>query len=113
MRVALEPGRDWEALLRAGMGVMFEVGDEEREDAPGGPIFAVRFDADGNRGAAVELSFGEPGPDLDRVREGDRVWLTGDPELQRSALRRGGHGAERADRARARGATAALAGRWW
>jgi putative protease len=29
--------------LRAGMGVMFEVGDPERDDTPGGPIFSVRW----------------------------------------------------------------------
>jgi putative protease len=79
------------SLLRAGMGVMFEVGDPEADDAPGGPIFALRWlAADGHEPAhgELELSFGTPGPDLDRVRAGDPLRLTGDPELAREAQRR-------------------------
>jgi putative protease len=86
VRVALDAERSWKPLLRAGMGVMFEVGDPEADDAPGGPIFGVYFDdADETR---VELAFGDPGPDLARVHAGDAVRLTGDPELQRDAQRR-------------------------
>jgi putative protease len=61
--------------IRAGMGVVFDQGHPE-EPEEGGPIFTVR-----NRGADLLLSFGRPGPDLSRVRPGDRVWVTGDPEL--------------------------------
>jgi putative protease len=57
------------------MGVVFDQGHPE-EPEEGGPIFTVR-----NRGADLLLSFGRPGPDLSRVRPGDRVWVTGDPEL--------------------------------
>jgi putative protease len=73
--------RDW---LRAGMGVLFEVGDPEDDDAPGGPIFALRWLDDGE----LELSFGQPGPDLACVRPGVAVRVTGDPELAREAQRR-------------------------
>jgi putative protease len=154
--------------LRAGMGVMFEVGDPERDDTPGGPIFAVRWlepaqparshtatsardarsrnkpvldrSSQGARsnaailsrgpqspsdsaqrgkplmvlersraatsppdaqsrgsqpGAAalqdtllLELSFGDPGPDLARIHAGVWVWLTGDPQIAREAEHR-------------------------
>jgi putative protease len=36
----------------------------------------------------AELAFGNPGPDLKRVRAGDAVRLTGDPELPREADKR-------------------------
>ena len=88
--------------LRAGMGVMFEVGDPERDDTPGGPIFSVRWLDPSPRGkpltvldldrppatAAVELSFGDPGPNLSRITPGVWVWLTGDPQIAREAEQR-------------------------
>ena len=67
--------------VRAGMGVVFDQGHPE-EPEEGGPIFTVR-----SRGADLLLSFGRPGPDLSRVRPGDRVWVTGDPELATRASR--------------------------
>lgn len=82
--VALQPGQAWRTLLRPGMGVMFELGDPEANDAPGGPIFALDFRGD----AEVELGFGQPGPELGRVAPGVGVRLTGDPELVRQAQRR-------------------------
>ncbi len=60
---------------RAGMGVGFERGRPE-SDEPGGPLFGVDVRDDG-----WLLRFGQPGPDLGRVRAGDRVWLTGDPKV--------------------------------
>jgi putative protease len=36
----------------------------------------------------IELGFGQPGPELEPVRAGDAVRLTGDPELTREAERR-------------------------
>ncbi len=76
-------------LLRPGMGVKFELlgrSDEEHdpENAPGGPLFGVRF----LREDALELSFGQPGPELSRVRAGGEVRLTGDPDISREAERR-------------------------
>jgi putative protease len=77
------------SLLRAGMGVLFELGDPEADDAPGGPIFALRWlDEREPNSAELELSFGTPGPDLTRVPVGTAVRLTGDPELVREAQRR-------------------------
>ena len=60
---------------RAGMGVGFERGRPESEE-PGGPLFAVEALEGG-----WSLRFGQPGPDLARVQVGDRVWLTGDPQI--------------------------------
>jgi len=79
-------------LLRAGMGVMFAVGDPERDEEPGGPIFSVRFVDESHeshgQSALLELGFGQPGPDLGRVRPGHEVYLTGDPQLALEAQRR-------------------------
>jgi putative protease len=89
VRVALTGERSFRELLRPGMGVMFElVGRPEHdpENAPGGPLFGVRFLED----RSLELRFGQPGPDLSRVRAGDGVRLTGDPEIAREAQRRMG-----------------------
>lgn len=68
--------------VRPGVGVVFDAGRPEAEEQ-GGPVFGVEV-----RGGRLRLSFGRPGPDLRRVRPGDRIWLTGDPALQRAAERR-------------------------
>lgn len=87
--VALTGGSRVRELLRPGQGVKFElVGRADREhdpeNAPGGPLFSVRVLQTG----LVELGFGNPGPELERVRPGDAVRLTGDPEIVRAAERR-------------------------
>ncbi len=61
--------------VRPGMGVVFDAGRPETDEA-GGPIFRVDALRDGWR-----LGFGRPGPDLTRVRAGERVWLTSDPRV--------------------------------
>jgi putative protease len=61
---------------RAGMGVVFDAGNPEDKNEPGGPIFRVE-----TRGSTTILGFGNPGPDLFRVNVGDRVWITRDPTL--------------------------------
>ncbi len=63
--------------LRSGMGVVFDAGDPEAKDEPGGPLFGV----DAREGEWL-LRFGNPGPDLKRVHVGDRVWVTSDPKQQ-------------------------------
>ena len=63
--------------LRPGLGVVFDQGAPEAKDEPGGPLFRVE-DLGGGR---VRLGFGRPGPDLRRVRVGDRVWVTNDPQI--------------------------------
>ena len=58
--------------LKAGMGVGFDDGrPEEKEE--GGPLFGVEPAPGG-----WWLSFGRPGPDLRKVRVGQRVWLSSD-----------------------------------
>ncbi|MCB9529518.1 MAG: U32 family peptidase [Myxococcales bacterium] len=68
---------------RAGMGVVFDAGNPADEREPGGPIFAVAALG----GGRWRLGFGRPGPDLRRVEPGQRVWLTGDPAIERRARR--------------------------
>jgi len=63
----------------AGMGVVFDDGNPEDKREPGGPIFRVD-----RRGDMLILGFGTPGPDLTRVRPGQRVWITQDPTLVRA-----------------------------
>lgn len=65
---------------RAGMGVVFDAGNPEDKNEPGGPIFRVE-----TRGRTTVLGFGNPGPDLSRVHVGDRVWITQDPAVTRAA----------------------------
>lgn len=87
--VAVHPEASVRERLRPGVGLKFElVGRSDREhdpeNAPGGPLFSVRS----LRDELVELGFGQPGPDLGRVRPGDAVRLTSDPELTRASERR-------------------------
>jgi putative protease len=63
--------------LRPGQGVVFDQGNPEAKDEPGGPLFRVE-ELGGGR---VRLGFGRPGPDLRLVRAGDRVWVTNDPQV--------------------------------
>lgn len=67
----------------AGDGVVFDAGRPDLEE-PGGPVFGV---ADGGAGAC-RLRFGRPGPDLDRVYPGQRVWKTSDAALARRVQKR-------------------------
>ncbi|MCC6408658.1 MAG: U32 family peptidase, partial [Planctomycetes bacterium] len=67
---------------RAGLGVVFDAGEPENPNEPGGPIFRVDAVERGWR-----LGFGVPGPDLARVAVGMRVWVSGDPALAREAER--------------------------
>ena len=71
--------------IRPGHGVVFDAGDPERKDEPGGPVFRVE-----QREDLLVLGFGRPGPDLARVRPGHRVWVTSDPEIGRRVGRLAG-----------------------
>lgn len=64
--------------VRAGMGVVFDAGTPELAEQ-GGPIFAVAPTPRGHR-----LRFGQPGPDLSKVRVGDYVWVSSDPKVTRA-----------------------------
>lgn len=67
------------AELRRGMGVVFDAGDPEDKNEPGGPIFDIRESND-----TVSLFFGDPGPNLAQVRIGQRVWVTSNPAIGKS-----------------------------
>jgi putative protease len=69
-------------VVRAGMGVVFDQGQPESKDEPGGAVFFVD-----QHGGELRLRFGKPGPDLRRVRPGDRVWATNDPTLAAAVAR--------------------------
>lgn len=71
-------GEDQLREVRAGMGVVFDAGTPE-EHEQGGPIFAAASTPGGYR-----LRFGDPGPDLSRVRVGDKVWVSSDPKVTRA-----------------------------
>jgi len=71
-------GRDFvelrsEVPLAPGDGVVFDTGDDTNAEQ-GGRIYAVRGD---------RLVFGHGHIDFTRVREGDRVWKTDDPALDK------------------------------
>lgn len=63
-----------------GMGVVFDAFDPEDPREAGGPIFDVAPDAGVANGWV--LSFGDPGPDLGRVKAGQRVWVNSDPAIE-------------------------------
>ncbi len=70
------------APLKPGDGVVFDAADwrspEEREE--GGRVYQVS-----ERGARLELRFGNGSIDARRIRPGDLLWRTHDPETDRAA----------------------------
>lgn len=66
--------------LKPGDGVVFDAGKpEEREE--GGRVYEIRI---ANRESqTAELRFGRGDVDFSRVRAGDKLWKTDDPELNR------------------------------
>jgi putative protease len=81
--VAIEPSdADKVSPLKAGDGVVFDAADwrspEEREE--GGRVFEIL-----RRGGKTELRFGNGAIDAGRIRAGDWVWRTHDPDIDRLA----------------------------
>ncbi len=70
--------------LRAGMGVVFDQGDPEDKNEPGGALWRVD-----RRGDEWWLGFGNGSIDLSRLRSGDRVFVTNDGALAAEATRLG------------------------
>ncbi|HRE89316.1 MAG TPA: DUF3656 domain-containing protein [Myxococcota bacterium] len=68
-----------------GMGVVFDAFDPEDPREAGGPLFDVSPDAGGANGWV--LRFGDPGPDLSRVKAGQRVWVNSDPAIESETRR--------------------------
>ncbi len=65
------------APVKAGDGIVFDRGNPQAGEQ-GGRVYAVE-----SRGADTWLSFGRHDIDLRKVRIGDKVWKTSDPELDR------------------------------
>jgi putative protease len=81
--IVIEPGEaNAVAPLKPGDGVVFDAADwrspEEKEE--GGRIFQVE-----RRGANLELRFGNGAIDVRRIRRGDLVWRTHDPDIDKAA----------------------------
>jgi len=68
------------APLKAGDGVVFDAADWRSPEEPeeGGRLFEVR-----SRGRQVELCFGNGALHTNRIRRGDLVWRTHDPDLDK------------------------------
>ena len=83
-RVYVEPGAAHEmAPLKPGDGVVFDAADWRSPEEPeeGGRLFAVRSHLSGE----IELQFGNGAVRFARIRAGDRLWRTHDPEIDRVA----------------------------
>jgi U32 family peptidase len=82
--VRLRPAKSVEEIapLKAGDGLVFDAADwrspDEKEE--GGRVFAVKRLKNGS----IEIEFGNDAVDLSRIRAGDLIWRTHDPELDRA-----------------------------
>ena len=65
------------APLKPGDGLVFDAGQPDASEQ-GGRLYALRA-----AGAETALTFGRGSVDFARVRPGDRVWKTSDPELDK------------------------------
>ncbi|HUP03903.1 MAG TPA: U32 family peptidase, partial [Bryobacteraceae bacterium] len=70
------------APLKPGDGVVFDAADwrSPQEPEEGGRVFQVAA-----RGAALEACFGNGAVDFHRIRPGDLVWRTHDPDVDKAA----------------------------
>ena len=66
-----------EAPLKRGDGVVFDAGHPDQQEE-GGRIYDVRL-----RNGETTLQFGDGDVDFSRVKVGDKLWKTSDPELDR------------------------------
>ena len=66
-----------EAPLKAGDGIVFDAGKPDQPEE-GGRVYQLEA-----RGVDTRLSFGHGDINFFRVRPGDKVWKTSDPELER------------------------------
>ncbi|MGD0131623.1 MAG: peptidase U32 family protein, partial [Bryobacteraceae bacterium] len=83
-RVVLESSEAHDiAPLKPGDGVVFDAADWRSPEEPeeGGRVYQVAPASNGR----LELRFGNGAIRFERIRPGDRVWRTNDPELERVA----------------------------
>jgi putative protease len=71
------------APLKAGDGVVFDAADWRSPEEPeeGGRVYQVVPGLDGR----LELRFGNGAISFERIRPGDRIWRTDDPDVDRAA----------------------------
>ena len=71
------------APLKAGDGVVFDAADWRSPEEPeeGGRVYQILP----GRNSMLELRFGNDVVDFQRIRPGDRIWRTDDPDLDRAA----------------------------
>lgn len=81
LRIAPEPGRE-AAPLKAGDGLVFDAADWRSPEEPeeGGRIYHVHP----LRNGELELEFGNGAIDFRRIRAGDLLWRSHDPELAKA-----------------------------
>jgi putative protease len=70
-----------EAPLKAGDGIVFDAGRPDEEEQ-GGRVYRVEGARASERSLHV-LGFGHGDVDFNRIHDGDRIWKTSDPELDR------------------------------
>jgi putative protease len=76
-----------EAPLKRGDGIVFDAGDPTKKEE-GGRVYDVRssglkLEGEAPEGDLIEIVPGRNDVDLNRVHEGDRIWKTSDPALDR------------------------------
>lgn len=76
-----------EAPLKRGDGIVFDAGDPKKKEE-GGRVYDVRrsgvkLEGEAEQGQLIEIVPGRSDVNLNRVREGDRIWKTSDPALDR------------------------------
>jgi putative protease len=76
-----------EAPLKRGDGIVFDAGDPTKKEE-GGRVYdlrssGVRLEGEAAEGSRVEIVMGRGDVDLHRVHEGDRIWKTNDPALDK------------------------------
>ncbi|MBB6732182.1 U32 family peptidase [Cohnella zeiphila] len=76
-----------EAPLKRGDGLVFDAGDPTKKEE-GGRVYDVRksgakLEGEAPEGERIEIVMGRSDVDLSRVHEGDRIWKTSDPALDK------------------------------
>lgn len=73
------------SALKPGDGIVFDQGNPEAGEE-GGRVYTVHEERTGTRGQTpklARLTFGPGAVDFSRLRRGDKIWKTSDPELER------------------------------
>lgn len=76
-----------EAPLKRGDGIVFDAGDPTKKEE-GGRVYdlrrsGVKLEGEAAQGGRIEIVMGRSDVDLTRLHEGDRVWKTSDPALDK------------------------------